>query len=555
MDTIRLTGVRANGTHGVLDFEHERAQPFVVDATLYLDLSAAGRTDALTDTVDYGRAAKEIVAVIEGEHVDLIERMAQLIADRLLAIDPIAKVDVTVHKPHAPITVPFDDVAVSITRERVHTGAEEVAETVGDHAVSGDDSGTDGSDGRIRTAATAQVRPSGSTARSTMHQAVVALGGNIGEVESTLRAAVREIDGLPGTQVTGISPLFRTAAWGMADGAPDFLNAVIELETTMGSHELLAALQQIEADHGRTREHHWDSRPLDLDIIDFDGITSADEDLALPHPRAWQRAFVLGPWDALNPNARLAGAHGGLVHDLLAVAPDRDAVELAAEDWMLGGRHGSTSDSSSVASSEVTTDLPSDDDGTTPTVAASAQSPIPTASPASMASAGAKQPPVQDGPVVSRKAVISMDSTSTDAERLFREAIVTIDGIPGNQVEGISPLYHVAHFDGPDAMSAVMQIETKLPAADLIAALGAVEASQEGLIDLDLVDMDGVTSDELNCRVPWPSVRTHASVLAPWMDMDPNATLGGDPVSFLLAMAPDAGQVGMLSDNWILSQR
>ncbi|MBW3090960.1 2-amino-4-hydroxy-6-hydroxymethyldihydropteridine diphosphokinase [Bifidobacterium miconisargentati] len=549
MDTIRLTGVRANGTHGVLDFEHERAQPFVVDATLYLDLSAAGRTDALTDTVDYGRAAKEIVAVIEGGHVDLIERMAQLIADRLLAIDPIAKVDVTVHKPHAPITVPFDDVAVSITRERVSAGAVEIAATAGNQAVSGDDSGTDGTDGRIRTADSAQVRHSSPTPRSTMHHAVVALGGNIGEVESTLRAAVREIDGLPGTQVTGISPLFRTAAWGMADGAPDFLNAVIELETTMGSHELLAALQQIEADHGRTREHHWDSRPLDLDIIDFDGITSADEDLALPHPRAWQRAFVLGPWDALNPNARLAGAHGGLVHDLLAAAPDRDAVELAAEDWMLGGRHGSGAGDSAATPA---VDASARAGETASDMAASAQS---SASPASMASADAKQPVDQYAPAVSRRAVISMDSTSTDAERLFREAIVTIDGIPGNQVEGISPLYHVAHFDGPDAMSAVMQIETKLPAADLIAALGAVEASQEGLIDLDLVDMDGVTSDEPNCRVPWPSARTHASVLAPWMDMDPNATLGGDPVSFLLAMAPDAGQVGMLSDNWILSQR
>ena len=124
-----------------------------------------------------------------------------------------------------------------------------------------------------------------------IHNAVVALGGNVGEVESTLRAAVREIDALLGTQVTGISPLYRTAAWGMADGTPDFLNAVVELETTMGSHELLAALQNIEANHGRIRENHWDSRPLDLDIIDFDGITSADPDLALP-PSACLAACV-----------------------------------------------------------------------------------------------------------------------------------------------------------------------------------------------------------------------------------------------------------------------
>ena len=84
MDRIVLTGVHANGTHGVLEFEHERAQPFVVDATLYMDLTAAGASDDLNDTVDYGRAAKEIVAVIEGEHADLIEHLAQRIADRLL---------------------------------------------------------------------------------------------------------------------------------------------------------------------------------------------------------------------------------------------------------------------------------------------------------------------------------------------------------------------------------------------------------------------------------------------------------------------------------------
>lgn len=493
MDIIRLTGVSANGTHGVLDFEHQRAQPFIVDATLYLDLFAAGQSDALNDTVDYGRVAKDIVAVIEGEHVDLIEKLAQRIAERILAVPAIAKVDVTVHKPHAPITVPFADVAVSITRVRDAQGA----------VVPLSDA-----------AAGEQSREIGRNTQNAVHQAVIALGGNVGDVESTLRAAVREMDGLPGTQVAGISPLYRTAAWGMAEGTPDFLNAVVELETTLGSHELLDALQGIERAHGRNRENHWDSRPLDLDIIDFDGVTSADPDLSLPHPRAWQRAFVLAPWLALNPSARLAGAHGGLVSDLLAAAADRDAVQLASEDWMLGGR----ADNAVAQESSVTANAPAE---TAP---------------------------------ISRKAVISMDSTAQEAERLFRESIVSIDSVPGNQVQGISPLYHVSHFDGPDALSAVIQIETKLPAADVIAVLGSIETAHDGRIDLDLVDMDGVTSDTPTCRVPWPSAKEHASVLAPWMDMDPEATLGSEPVSFLLAMAPDAGQVGMLSDNWIMGE-
>ena len=152
MDRIVLTGVHANGTHGVLEFEHERAQPFVVDATLYMDLTAAGASDDLNDTVDYGRAAKEIVAVIEGEHADLIEHLAQRIADRLLTMPPVCQVDVTVHKPHAPITVPFDDVAVSITRMRRNPAGETETES---HA-----------------------RQSGRQDRP--HHAVIAIGGNQG---------------------------------------------------------------------------------------------------------------------------------------------------------------------------------------------------------------------------------------------------------------------------------------------------------------------------------------------------------------------------------------
>ena len=69
---------------------------------------------------------------------------------------------------------------------------------------------------------------------------------------------------------------------------------------------------------------------------------------------------------------------------------------------------------------------------------------------------------------------------------------------------------------------------------------------------IDLIDMEGVECDEPDCKVPWPTARNHAAVLAPWLDMDPDARLGKDPVSFLLAMAPDAAQVGLLTDNWII---
>lgn len=151
-----------------------------------------------------------------------------------------------------------------------------------------------------------------------------------------------------------------------------------------------------------------------------------------------------------------------------------------------------------------------------------------------------------------RRAIVSMDSTSTDAERMFREAVIAIESMPGNQVEGVSPLYHVSNVEGPDGMAAVLQLVTRMEPRELIEALRRLETAYGDAVDLDLVDYEGVKSDNPECRIPWPSASHRAAVLAPWLDMDPDARLGGDPVSYLLAMAPDSMRVGLLSDDWIL---
>ena len=509
MDQIRLTGIRAAGRHGVLDFEHERAQTFVVDATLFLDLAPAGRSDALDDTVDYGAIAKGIVAVIEGEHVDLIEKLADRIAAMIIDFPAVRRVQVTVHKPNAPIVVPFDDVSVTVERSR---------ETIG----------------RSSKDACDEL-----AARPRAHHAIIAMGGNQGDVAATLRDAVRCIDGLESTQITGVSPLYRTDAWGMPDGTDDFLNAVVSVSTKLSAVELLADLQRIEAEHDRVRTDHWTSRTLDLDIIDFDGQESDDPDLTLPHPRAWQRAFVLGPWLALEPDAELAGAHAGSVAQLLHEASDRDHIDEISDDWMVSGATETSAHANDSADSAASVIRADGGESTA----------LPEGTAASKAAAAAAMRPEP----VSRRAVISLDSPSNDAENQFRRAIVAVDGLPGNQVEGISPLYHVSQLDGePDKMACVMQISTRMGARELIGALESVASSIGEELDLDLVDMEGVACDEPDCRVPWPSAREHAAVLAPWLDMDPDAKLGKDPVAFLLAMAPDAAQVGLLTDHWII---
>jgi dihydroneopterin aldolase len=117
-DRLTLTGLRGQGRHGVFDWERESPRPFVVDLVLHVDMAAAAAGDDLTHTVDYGALASGVVARIEGEPVRLIETLAERIAADCLADTRVRTAEVTVHKPHAPIAVPFGDVAVTIVRSR-----------------------------------------------------------------------------------------------------------------------------------------------------------------------------------------------------------------------------------------------------------------------------------------------------------------------------------------------------------------------------------------------------------------------------------------------------
>lgn len=117
-DRITLTGIRATGYHGVYEHERREGQTFIADVVLELSLADAARTDDVADTVHYGELADQVAAVLSGDPADLLETVAQRIADRALAYARVDAVQVTIHKPQAPITVPFDDVSVSIRRVR-----------------------------------------------------------------------------------------------------------------------------------------------------------------------------------------------------------------------------------------------------------------------------------------------------------------------------------------------------------------------------------------------------------------------------------------------------
>ncbi len=118
LDEITLTGLRAVANHGVLDEERRAGQLFVIDVTVGLDFHDAARSDDLDRTIHYGVLAEEVVAAVERDPVDLIETVAERVAAVALAHDRAVVVTVTVHKPAAPIAVPFEDVSVRIVRAR-----------------------------------------------------------------------------------------------------------------------------------------------------------------------------------------------------------------------------------------------------------------------------------------------------------------------------------------------------------------------------------------------------------------------------------------------------
>jgi dihydroneopterin aldolase/2-amino-4-hydroxy-6-hydroxymethyldihydropteridine diphosphokinase len=287
-DRIVLRGISARGFHGVLDFERADGQDFGVDVTLEVDLRRAGRSDLLEHTVNYAEVAADTLALITGPPLNLIETLADQIAAAALRRPLVQAVEVTVHKPQAPVGVPLRDVQVTVRRHR-------------DEPV------------------------------------VIALGANLGSVQATLEAAVRQLAQVDGLQITAVSDLFETDPVGGPD-QPAYLNTVVLARTRLAAFGLLTELHAIEADHGRDRETRWGARTLDLDLIQYGApesgadLVSTEPELMLPHPRAHERTFVLAPWWSVDAEAQLRVGK--------ALVPVRELLERAEHSNPGGIRPG-----------------------------------------------------------------------------------------------------------------------------------------------------------------------------------------------------------------------
>ena len=158
-------------------------------------------------------------------------------------------------------------------------------------------------------------------------RAVLAIGGNLGKRRKTIRSGLKALAATKGISKVLCSPLVESTAVtedGVDESKPNYMNGVIQITTTLKPKELLTEIRRIETEHGRIRLERWGSRTLDIDIITYGDVLKATKELTIPHPRAFERAFVLVPWALLDPQAILPGY--GKVSDL--AEPLKDQVWL-----------------------------------------------------------------------------------------------------------------------------------------------------------------------------------------------------------------------------------
>lgn len=339
--------------HGVYDFERARDQRFSADIVMWVE--TAGATDDIAATVSYADIADEAMAVLTGTAVDLIETLAETIAERVMSHEGVVGTEVTVHKPDAPIDHPFADVSVTVRAGETDAmplslslkgiyEAEDGSVLTGEIEAYGRAQAPSPAQQEHRealpsrraahAAEAAREEDTSRPAHLRSRRVVLAIGGNLGDVPVTLMHTVEALSYLEGFQIEDVSPIMRTKpvlAPGQAP-QPDYWNAVVVGFAIASPDELFAQTSRIERELGRERHERWGARTVDIDIIQIEGLASADPVLTLPHPRAKERAFVLAPWLLCDPDAILEGV--GRVSDLLAHTPDREGIIDAVDDWL-----------------------------------------------------------------------------------------------------------------------------------------------------------------------------------------------------------------------------
>ena len=246
MDKITLSKMEFEGHTGCFDFEKKDGQKFIVSLDLFVDRIRGCYTDDLADTVDYSKIYEVTKETVTGNDGNLIERLAQKIADAVLEADKrILKVRVNVSKPEAPVKGIFETMEVTIERNRKEF-------------------------------------------------VIVSLGSNMGDREANILAAEKALQAIDGNEGFKFASIYETEPVGLED-QPYFLNTCVGFYTDIEPFELLDKIHVIENDLLRTREVHWGPRTIDIDIIFYGDRVIMKPELTIPHPRWNVRSFVTVP--------------------------------------------------------------------------------------------------------------------------------------------------------------------------------------------------------------------------------------------------------------------
>lgn len=250
-DLISIKNIRIYAYHGCLEDEKRIGQDFYVNATLEISTREAGKADDIDKTIHYGLVTETIHDVMTATSYDLIETCAEKAAEAVLLGYPgVEAITIEIRKPDAPIPREFEDVSVKIRRA--------------------------------------------------WHQAVIAIGANLGDAEAMVEGSFERIGNITDCRLVKKSSILKTAPYGVTD-QPEFFNAVCEIRTLLTPHELLDELHKLENESGRVRELRWGPRTLDLDIIMYDDLVLEDDNLCIPHVDMANRDFVLEPLAEILP--------------------------------------------------------------------------------------------------------------------------------------------------------------------------------------------------------------------------------------------------------------
>lgn len=513
-DTITVRGIGGYGYHGVLEQERREGQQFFVDLDLDVDASPAAASDDLSQTVSYAQVAAEVAQIIEGEPVDLIETLATLISNQVLSHDAVTQVRVTVHKPQAPVGVPFDDVTVSITRSELSAVAAPAVASAAESDL---------------PALEAPVVPAEAT-----------VGGSVADlpdqdqVQSEPAQEVSDPDpagsqrspSLPAAG--GAAPIATAIAGAGAALAPPIAAAVPVTLAGSGTDASAEDGSQDRSDPAEPIES-----PTVVQEVESEGRPSLEESLNDPRGDSGHLAgeSEISVADGNGAAMSSATVNPGSSHldPSGAELPNVAVPNAVGTDAALAG-------AALAEAEEYVNDIDREIDlGGTP-----------------------------DEPV---EVVLALGGNVGTVRETLRGAIEELINSDGLNITAVAPLARSAPVlaEGAppqdDYLNTIVLAETTLSAFELLELVHSVESGfgrqrlthwGERTLDIDIITYGDGVSHNGDLTLPHPRAHQRAFVLVPWAQLEPDAMIPGYPVPVaeLARQAPDAEGIRWLNLNW-----